>query len=93
MAHKLKIQYDIRATLATAFRNWRFENNVPLKQVAMDLGVSIATVNTWESGKRFPSGRHFEMLVGYLGLPPCRLFCVVKDKCVPQECMQALPRK
>jgi transcriptional regulator with XRE-family HTH domain len=93
MAAKLKIQCDIRATLATAFRNWRLENNVPLKQVAVDLGVSISTVNTWESGKRFPSGRHFEMLVGYLGLPPCQLFCVVKDKCVPAQCLQALPKK
>ena len=93
MVPKLQFQCDIRASFATAFRNWRVTNNVTLKAVAMDLGVSIATVNCWESGKRFPTGRHFEMLIGYLGVPPCRLFCVMVDKCVPAECLMALPRK
>ena len=93
MDQKSKYQFDVCASFAIAFRNWRLKNNVCLKEVASDLGVSISTVNSWESGKRFPSGRHFEMLINYLGVPPCRLFCVMADKCVPTECLQALPKK
>jgi len=91
VAQKPKLQFNVRASFATALRDWRLRNNVGLKEVASDLGVSIATVNTWESGKRFPSGRHFELLVNYLGMPPCRLFCVMADKCVPMECLRPLP--
>ena len=80
------------AAFATAFKNWRLKNNLQLKQIAADLGVSVPTVCTWETGKRFPTGRHFERLIDYTGLPPCRLFCVMSDKCVPAECLLALPK-
>jgi transcriptional regulator with XRE-family HTH domain len=93
VAQESKLHCDIRGSFATAFRNWRLKNNVPLKRVATDLGVSIATVNSWESGKCFPTGRHFEMLADYTGVPPCRLFCVMADRCVPAECLLALPKK
>jgi transcriptional regulator with XRE-family HTH domain len=88
-----KLHCDIRASFATAFYNWRLKNNIPLRQIAKDLGVSIATVNTWESGKRFPAGRNLETLANYTGVPPCRLFCVMANKCVPSECLLALPKK
>jgi transcriptional regulator with XRE-family HTH domain len=81
---------DIGASFATAFKNWRRKNKIPLKQVAADLGVSVNTVSLWELGKRFPSKRHLEMLTDYTGLPPCKLFCVMADKCVPAECLLAL---
>ncbi len=93
MAQEKDFHCDIRASFATAFRNWRLKENIPLKQVAKDLGVAVATVNYWEAGKRFPTGRHFEMLTDYTGVPPCRLFCVMADKCVPAECLLALPKK
>ena len=93
MAQESKFRCDIRASFASAFKNWRLKNNIPLKQIAKDLGVSIPTVNSWELGKRFPTGRHFEMLTDYAGVPPCRLFCVMADKCVPAECLLALPKK
>ena len=93
MAQETEFHCDIRASFATAFRNWRLRSNIPLKKVAMDLGVSMATVNYWESGKRFPTGRHFEMLADYTGVPPCRLFCVMADKCVPADCLLAMPKK
>jgi transcriptional regulator with XRE-family HTH domain len=93
VAQESKLHCDIRASFATAFRNWRLKSDIPLKKIATDLGVSIATVNSWESGKRFPTGRHFEMLTDYTGVPPCRLFCVMADKCVPAECLLALPKK
>ena len=90
MAQEPKLHCDIRASFATAFRNWREKNNIPLKKIAKELGVSIATVNAWESGKRFPTGYNFEMLVDYTGLPPCKLFCVMADKCVPADCLLAM---
>ena len=83
----------MRASFAMAFRNWRLKNNIPLKKVAMDLGVSIATVNYWESGRRFPSARYLEKLANYTGLPPCRLFCIMADKCVPTDCLLAMGGK
>ena len=93
MATKSHFRCDIRASFATAFSTWRRKNNIPLKKVARDLGLSVATINSWELGRRFPTGSNFEMLTNYTGLPPCRLFCVMADKCVPAECLLALPKK
>jgi len=81
---------DIRTSFAKAFSNWRRKNNVPLKEVAAGLGISVATVNSWELGERFPTGEHFQALVNYTGVPPCKLFCVMADKCVPADCQLAL---
>lgn len=85
-------QCDIRASFATAFSNWRRKRHLPLKQVASDLGVAVSTVSSWERGERFPTGRHFELLVNYSGLPPCKLFCVMADQCVPADCLLAMGR-
>jgi transcriptional regulator with XRE-family HTH domain len=86
----LPFHCDARASFAIAFSNWRRKNNVTLKAVAKDLGVSISPVSSWESGERFPGGYNFEMLVNYTGLPPCKLFCVMADKCVPADCLLAM---
>jgi transcriptional regulator with XRE-family HTH domain len=93
MASKRNFRCDIRASFATAFRNWRLKNNIPLKKIVSDLGLAVSTVSSWELGERFPTGRNFEMLANYTGVPPCRLFCVMADKCVPAECLMALPKK
>lgn len=93
MAPKSNFHCDIRASFATAFSNWRRKNNIPLKKVAKDLGLAASTINSWELGERFPTGRNFEMLVNYSGVPPCKLFCVMADKCVPTECLLAMGRK
>jgi transcriptional regulator with XRE-family HTH domain len=81
---------EIRASFATALRNWRSRNNVPLKRIAGDLGLSVATISGWELGKRFPTGHHFELLSEYTGLPPCRLFCIMAEKCIPRDCLMAM---
>ena len=86
-------QCDIRASFAQAFRTWRLGHNLPLKQVAKDLGLSVATINAWELGKHFPTGCNFEMLANYTGMPPCRLFCVMADQCVPTACLLAMGLK
>ena len=93
MPKKAQFRCDIRGSFATAFRNWRRKNNIPLKQVAADLGLSIATISKWELGKRFPTGRNFEMLAEYTGQPPCKLFCIMADKCVPADCLLAMRQK
>ena len=93
MAQKPKLHCDIRECFATAFRNWRLKHNIPLKKVARDLGLAVSTLNSWELGKRFPTGYNFEMLANYTGVPPCKLFCVMADKCVPAECLLALRRR
>jgi transcriptional regulator with XRE-family HTH domain len=88
-----KFHCDIRASFTLAFRNWRLKNNIPLKTIAKDLGLSIATISSWESGKRFPTGYNLEMLADYTGVPTCRLFCRMADKCVPANCPLAAPKK
>jgi transcriptional regulator with XRE-family HTH domain len=93
VAPKSNFSCDIRASFAKAFSTWRQKNNIPLKKIAKDLGLSVATINSWELGKRFPTGYNFEMLTNYTGLPPCRLFCVMADKCVPADCLLALVQK
>ena len=93
MAKNPQHHCDIRASFATAFRNWRLKNHVPLKAIAKHLGLSVATINSWELGERFPTGYNFERLVEYTGVPPCKLFCVMADKCVPAECLLAMPWK
>ncbi len=92
MGPKPHFQCDVRASFAIAFNNWRRRNKIPLKRIAKDLGISISTVSSWESGEHFPTGHNFEMLVNYSGVPPCKLFCVMADKCVPAECLLALSR-
>lgn len=84
---RIEPRYDIRACFSNFFRDWRLQNHLPMKQVAADLDVSIATVSAWESGARFPTGRHFERIAAYTDVPPCRLFCVRTDKCLPDECL------
>lgn len=81
---------DIRTSFAKAFSAWRRKNNVQLKEIADGLGVSVSTVSSWELGERFPTGEHFQALVNYTGVPPCRLFCIMADKCMPAECQLAL---
>jgi len=93
VAQKSNFHCDIRASFASAFGNWRRKNNIPLKKIARDLGLAVSTINSWELGERFPTSRNFEMLANYTGVPPCRLFCVMADKCVPTKCLLAMGRK
>jgi hypothetical protein len=92
VAQNPPIRCDVRTNFAIAFGNWRRKKRIPLKKVARDLDVSISTVSFWESGRGFPEAHNFEMLVDYTGLPPCKLFCVMADKCVPADCLLALSR-
>ena len=92
MVPKQEFHCDVRASFATAFSSWRRKNRIPLKKIAKDLGVSISTVSSWELGENFPTGYNFELLVEYTGLPPCKLFCIMADKCVPSDCLLAMSK-
>ena len=92
-AHAGPTNRGICATFATAFRNWRLKRNIPLRKIAKDLGLSIGTINSWESGRRFPTGRHLGMLVDYTGMPPCRLLCGITHKHVSSEGKLGMPTK
>ncbi len=92
MARRQHVYCDVRSSFACAFSNWRQKNRVPLKKIAKDLGVSISTVSCWELGKRFPTAYNFDVLVEYTGLPPCKLFCVMAEKCVPADCLLAMSK-
>ena len=85
-----ELNCDIGASFAIAFKNWRRKQKLPLKQVAADLGLSVNTVSLWELGKRFPSRRHLQKLLRYTGQPPCKLFCVMAEECVPSGCLLAM---
>jgi transcriptional regulator with XRE-family HTH domain len=87
MGKKPRFHCDVRASFAAVLSRWRQEKKLPLKQVARDLGVSISTVSSWESGEYFPTGYNFEVLVEYTGLAPCQLLCVMAEECVPGQCL------
>jgi transcriptional regulator with XRE-family HTH domain len=77
---------EIRQSFANAFREWRRKQGIPLKQIAADLGFSVATIHKWERGERFPTGHNFELLATYTGQPPCQLLCVHARHCHPGGC-------
>lgn len=85
-----KLKWDIRASFATAFRNWRQTNSLTMNQVATDLDLSVNTISSWEQGKRFPAVGHFDLVVAYTRVPPCRLICVMADDCLPSGCLSAV---
>lgn len=66
---------------ANRLREWRRHRQIPLKQMAADLGVSIAVVSAWENGNRFPTAEHFEQLAKYTGIPACCLVFHGPERC------------
>ena len=59
---------------AHRFRQWRIEHNKTLKQVADDLGMSIAIVSEWENCNRFPTIKTLQFVVEYTGVPAWAYF-------------------
>ena len=65
--------------LGRALRAWR--GDLPLKRVAMDLGVTASAVSRWERGLRFPSGPQLKRISSYTRTPvPC-LLCEKYESC------------
>jgi transcriptional regulator with XRE-family HTH domain len=66
---------SISNLLVGRLRDWREQHDIPIKRAAADLGVSPATWDHWEKGRRFPTMDDFNLLAQYLRLPPCLLLC------------------
>lgn len=75
---------SVRARLARALRAWRKEHNLPLKAIALEVGVSIETVSAWEAGEQFPTPERLDQLSRFTGLPACRFFCHRSGHCRPE---------
>ena len=71
----------LQALFGRRLRAWRERNGLPLKAIASDLGVSVATVSAWERGDRFPSGQHLEMLARQYKLCVCEFFWQGSGRC------------
>lgn len=69
------------ALLGTNLRRWRRARALSLKQVAVEVGVSVSIISAWERGRRFPTSAHLDSLAAHTGLPVCRLFCAGDAKC------------
>jgi transcriptional regulator with XRE-family HTH domain len=81
------LKCELRRNFAAAFRNWRRQEQKPLKQVAVELGFSLATISKWERGTCFPSGQSLEHIIAYTGQPPCHLLCAHARRCRPGGCL------
>jgi transcriptional regulator with XRE-family HTH domain len=42
---KSSYEFDFRVSFSDAIKNWRHGNNIPLKQIAKDLGYALSTVS------------------------------------------------
>ncbi len=75
--------------LARSLRRWRRGRGIPLKRMAAELGFSMATIHAWEQGRRFPAGRHLDLLSAYTGIPVCAFFYPGRNPC---DCAARLTR-
>ena len=73
-------QFNIRRHFARQFKTWRLSQNLPLKVVAADLGISKAALCQWESGVNFPSPEKMALLSDYTSLPLCHFMCAVSKQ-------------
>jgi Helix-turn-helix domain len=78
----------IRRHFAAAFSRWRRQRKIPLKQVAVELGFSVATISKWEHGRCFPSGQSLEQIARYTGQPLCHLLCEFAPRCHRDGCLR-----
>jgi transcriptional regulator with XRE-family HTH domain len=74
-----------RTPLGIKLKAWRKAHAKPLKEVACEFGVSLATWNRWENGTRFPSPELLPLLAEYINLPLCHFFYPGKEGC-ENEC-------
>lgn len=77
----------LRRNFADAFRNWRRKKRLPQKQVAIELGFSIATISKWERGAGSPDMEHLELVIEYTGQSPCHLLCIHARRCRNHGCL------
>ena len=64
---------SLRQCLSQRLRRLRQTRSLQLKCVATDLGVSVAAVNAWELGHRFPSAENLAKLASLYDVEPHEL--------------------
>ncbi len=62
-------------------KHWRTRQGVKLQTVAGELGVSVATWDHWETGRRRPSLDNLIAVADYLHIPPQCLLCEKTGRC------------
>ena len=77
------------AALARHLSRWRRAQQLPLREVARLVDVSISAVSAWEQGERFPSGAHLDRLSSVTGMPICGLLYHGEDSC--PSCQDSSP--
>ncbi len=73
-SHTPEDRASVATLLGGCLHRWRERNCLPLRSIAEHLGVTCATVSCWESGKRFPSGKHIDAIAGMMDVPAYQLF-------------------
>ncbi len=68
--------------MAAFLRCWRKKRGVKLHTASSALGVSVATWNHWETGRRTPSLDNYLALADYLEIPPQCMFCGRNLQCL-----------
>ena len=61
---------SLRQCLSQRLRKLRKGRSLQLKAVAVDIGVSVAAVNAWELGHRFPSVENLAKLASFYDVEP-----------------------
>ena len=56
-------------TRANPLREWRTENSVTIHAASSMLGVSMTSIQLWESGSAHPSRENMEKLTKVTGMP------------------------
>jgi transcriptional regulator with XRE-family HTH domain len=67
--------YDVKGIFARRLKSWRKSKRLPLKAIAVDLGLSESALCQWENGVTFPSPGNLTLIAQYAKLPPCHFFC------------------
>jgi len=71
---------------AKRLKNWRSTRHLPLKHMATDLGVSMATLSQWENGHRFPTMSNLETIARYMDTHVCCLLYDGDGSCHHRRC-------
>lgn len=72
---------SLRQRFGRRLRAWRLSRDFGIKTVAKRVGVSVATVSGWETGRRFPTPENLDLLCQLTGLAPCQMFCEMEPMC------------
>jgi transcriptional regulator with XRE-family HTH domain len=74
-------RYSARIALGVRLKHWRLREDHKIADVAVRIGVSVATWGHWETGEHLPSGELLIAIEDLTGTPLHVLFCPHLDHC------------